>query len=400
MSPDRLYTNDPDRQPVAVSRDLPPVNPPVTPPITPMDPDAALAEPSPRTDRVAPRFGSEAASVIRIVNLNTWIGCLPRTLLTVVGIEPPGHKQRRIAALLHELRARSPDVITLQECLPLPSFAHEIARALDYDLLWRVGNSGLRFMGVGYPTGVGRGEGLAILAKKGLGLRQVGTKRLSGSGFVTNWCAFQIGPLRWALAALVSVCERPCLIVTTHVSYSFPSKESFRIGWAELHDRAVVKHREPPKWLVRMAKDNDEVRDKELHRLARWLARLQHKHQAPVLVGADFNLDPATPQVTDFLASTGFVNALPTFAPGMLTWDPAGNDNIAFDVAHRWPDGADKPAFLQLMAWLDSIPQCPDHVLVSRGLTLADAGRAFDQQHEGVLASDHYGIWADVIVPS
>lgn len=360
--------------------------------------DNELAEPSPRTERIAPQFGPEASSVIRIVNLNTWIGCLPRTLLKVVGIEPPGHKDRRIAAMLHELRARSPDVITLQECLPLPGYARRIAAALDYDLLWRVGNSGMRVFGLGLPTGVGRGEGLAILAKKGLGLRQVGTKRLSGKGLVTNWCALQAGPLRWALAALVTVAGRPCIVVTTHVSYSFPSKESFRIGWAELHDRAVVKHREPPKWLVRMAKDNDEVRDKELQRLAHWLARLQDKHQAPVLVGADFNLDPETPQVGDFLATTGFINALPTLAPGMLTWDPGGNDNIAFDVDHRWPDGEDKPAFLQLMAWLDSIPQCPDHVMLSPGLTLTDAGRAFDHPVDGVLASDHYGIWADAVL--
>ncbi len=360
--------------------------------------DADLSEPSARTERLAPQFGAEAARVVRVVNLNTWIGCLPRGLIRAVPIEPPGHKQRRIAALLHELRARSADVVTLQECLPLPSFAYQIAQALDYDVLWRVGNSGMRVMGLGLPTGVERGEGLAILAKKTLGLRPIGTKRLSGSGVVTNWCSFQLGPLRWVLAGLVNIRERPVIVATTHVSYSFPSKESFHIGWAELHDRSVVKHREPPGWLVRMAKDNDDVRDKELHRLAAWLRRLQDKHQAPVILGADFNLDPETPQVVDFLSATQFVNALPTFAPGMLTWDPGGNDNISFDVDHRWPDGEDKPAFLQLMAWLDSIPQCPDHLLVSPGLTLTDAGRAFDRHHDGILASDHYGIWADVRV--
>ena len=106
-----------------------------------------------------------------------------------------------------------------------------------------------------------------------------------------------------------------------------------------------------------------------------------------------------TGSAADFLAATGYTNALPQRAPGMLTWDPGGNDNIAFDTIYTWPDGTEKPAFLQLMAWLDSIPQCPDHVLVSQGLTLGDAGRAFDRHHDGVLASDHYGIWADVILP-
>ena len=348
-------------------------------------------------DRIFPR-PADAGVKLRIVNLNTWIGCLPKTLLKVIPIEPPGHKARRVEAMIAELRERAPDVITLQECLPLPGFAKHIARALDYDLIWRIGNSGLRVLGFGLPVGVGRGEGLAILARRGLGLRLAASKRLSGKGLVTNFFAAQAGPLRWVMVGRIVVAGRPVLVATAHVSYAFPSKESFRIGWAQLHERGVVKHQAPPKWLVRMAKDNDDIRDKELHRLAGWLNRLRHKHRAPVLMGADFNLDPGTPQIADFLSATGMVNALDQRAPGTLTWDPATNANIAVDMDYRFPDGSDKPAILQLMAWLDSIPQCPDHVLVSPGLELADVGRAFDTPRGGVLASDHYGIWADVTV--
>lgn len=355
-------------------------------------------EQGPRTEQAGPPLELDQARVVRMVNLNTWIGCLPRTLFNVVPIEPPGHKARRIEALLHEMRQRSPDVVTLQECLPLPSYAKNIAAALGYDLVWKVGNSGLRIGNLGLPTGVGRGEGLAILAKRGLGLRAIGAKRLSGKGLVTNWLALQAGPQRWALAAIIEVHGRRVIIVTSHVSYSFPSKEAFRTGWATLHERGGVKRREPPTWLVKMAKESDDVRDKELQRLARWLNKIQAKYRAPVLLGADFNLDPETPQVADFLSATGMVNALQVHAPGALTWDPSVNDNIRFDVTHHWPDGQEKPPILQLMAYLDSIPQCPDHLLVAPGLTLSAAGRCFDHHHEGVLASDHYGIWADVIV--
>lgn len=347
-------------------------------------------------ERIFTGAGSAVGTRLRIVNLNTWIGCLPKNLFQVVPIEPEGHKARRVDAMIAELRERAPDVITLQECLPLPGFARHIARALDYDLIWRIGNSGLRVLGLGLPTGVGRGEGLAILARRGLGLKKAASKRLSGKGLVTNFFAAQAGPLRWVLVGRIVVDDRPVLVATAHVSYAFPSKESFRTGWAELHERGVVKHRAPPKWLVRMAKDNDDVRDKELHRLAGWLNRLRHKHRAPVLMGADFNLDPGTPQIADFLSATGMVNALTERAPGMLTWDPATNHNIALDTTYRYPDGREKSPILQLMAWLDAIPQCPDHVLVSPGLGLMDVGRAFDQPRDGVLASDHYGIWADV----
>lgn len=354
---------------------------------------------TPRTERLAPAFGADAGPIVRIVNLNTWIGCLPRTLTRVVPIEPPGHKQKRIAALVAELTERAPDVITLQECLPMPGFAKDLARSLGYDLVWRVANSGLRIGSFGLPTGVGRGEGLAILARRELGMRKIGTKRLSGIGLVTNICAFHAGPMRFAIAVKVVIYGRPLIVVTSHVSYSFPSREAFHVGWAELHRRAVVKHPDPPRWLSRMAKDNDQVRDKELQRLARWLATLRRRHGgAPVLMGVDFNLDPETPQVLDFLAVTRMVNALHDREPGMLTWDPGGNDNISFDLDYRWPDGADKSPILQLMAYLDSIPQCPDHVMLSPGLTLTDAGRAFDHPVDGVLASDHYGIWADAVL--
>lgn len=334
---------------------------------------------------------------LRIVNLNTWIGCLPKTLLEVLSIEPEGHKQRRFDALVEELVERSPDVITLQECLPQPSFVRRLAKALDYDLVWRVCNSGLRLFGIGVPTGVERGEGLAILAKRSLKLKKLAVKRLSGYGLVNNHMSFQIGALRFVLATRIHLEDgRSCIVATTHISYAFPSKDLFRRGWSELYDRGVTRHRDAPRWLVRMSKDHDAVRDKELRRLARWLTKLRQRHQEPVLLGADFNLDPDTPQVARFIDKTGFFNALPAVSPGVLTWDPATNENIAFDTTYRWPDGSPKRPILQLMAWLDTIPQCPDHVLLSPELELVGAGRAFDRPRGGVLASDHYGIWADV----
>ena len=59
-----------------------------------------------------------------------------------------------------------------------------------------------------------------------------------------------------------------------------------------------------------------------------------------------------------------------------------GDEDASASDGSGQPDGEDKPAFLQLMAWLDSIPQCPDHVLVSPGLTLTDAGRALGEAFE------------------
>ncbi|MFO0744599.1 MAG: endonuclease/exonuclease/phosphatase family protein [Myxococcota bacterium] len=334
---------------------------------------------------------------MRIVNLNTWVGCLPRGVFgEVVTLEPPGHKRRRFEVLLAELRERDPDFVTFQECLPLPSFAEDMAKALDYDVFWRVANGGLRFMGRGFPSGVGLGEGMAILAKKAHGMRPLGAKKLSGAGFVANWMSFQLGPCRYALAARASVDGRPVIIVNTHVRYGFPSREAFQAAWIEMHRRGVTKEPTPPRWVHDLTHSNGEARDKEIRRLAKWLLELRSQNQgAPVLVGADFNIDPDTPQMAEFLASTGYRNVLPERHPGVLTWDPRDNANIAYGIDFKWPDGSDKSTILQMIAYLDSIPQCPDHVLLSPGLELVDCGRAFDVARDGTFASDHFGIWAD-----
>ncbi len=334
---------------------------------------------------------------LRVVDLNTWIGCVPRGFFGVTSLEPPGQKGRRFDALVAEVKAREVDVLLLQECLPMPSFAVQLARRLGYDVLWRVANGGLRMGGWGLPTGIGRGEGLAILARPELRLTPIGERKLSGAGFVTNWCSFQLGPVRLAIAARVQWGGRSVIVVSSHIRYGFPSREAFFAGWAALHARGVARHPTPPAWLARLTKGNDEARDKELRRLARWLLKLrQGDHGAPIILGADFNLDPEAPQVGDFVASTGYLNALPDHWPGILTWDPLNNVHAAAASEVRWPDGRPKSAILQLMAYLDGIPQCPDHLLVSPGIEVAVTGRAFDAPVADILASDHYGIWADV----
>lgn len=334
-------------------------------------------------------------NTLRVVNLNTWIGCLPRRLVKAVSIEPDGHKERRYQAMLAELRERAPDVVTLQECLPLPTFATRLARDLGYTAIWKVCNSGIRVGSFGLPTGVGRGEGLVILARPEHGMRHVGVKRLSGYGIVTNWGAIQFGPVRWAIAGLIRVAGRPVLVVTTHIRYAFPSREAFFEGWATLHRRGVTRHERPPKWLSRFAKANQTDRDKELERLADWTNGLRIRYGAPLVLGADFNLDPHTPQVGRFQAATGLVNTFPRLSPDTLTWSPEDNPNIAHSVVMTWPDGSPKSAVLQLMALLDSVPQTPDHILISPDLTLRNGGRAFDAATQGAMASDHFGLWAD-----
>lgn len=333
---------------------------------------------------------------LRLVNINAWIGSIPRGLLGLASLEPNGHKEAREAALVEEMLVLRPDVICMQECLPLPSFATSVAERLGYDVVYRVCNGGFRLFRLGLPFGVQAGEGLAILARKELGMKRVGTKKLSGMGSVNRFWSLQLGPVRYAIAVRVELDGREAIVVNTHIRYGFPNRATFLKAWEELYAAGHVKSPVPASWIVRLARSNRRVRDKELKRLGHWLLKLRQKNNgAPVIVGADFNVDPNTPQMTSFLAATGYTNLLPAFHPGVLTWDPVNNTNSQLGLSPTWPDGGTKGLIMLLMSYLDSIPQCPDHILASPGLEALDVDLCCNVPLDGVFPSDHYGIRAD-----
>jgi len=336
---------------------------------------------------------------LRVINLNAWIGCIPRGLFGLASLEPKGHKEGRNLAIAEELRRLKPDVITMQECLPLPGFAKELADRLGYDMVYRVCNGGLRLLRLGLPRRVQAGEGLVILARPELGMKCIGTMKLSGLGSVNRFWSIQLGPVRYAIAVRIELDGKPVIIANTHIRYGFPNRPTFLKAWSDLHEAGHVASPLPPGWLIRLARTNRRVRDAELRRLGRWLLKLrQKKAGAPLVLGADFNLDPGMPQMEAFLAATGYTNLLPKYQPEALTWDPETNPNSKLGLAPTWPGGGRKSVPMLLMSYLDSIPQCPDHVMASPGLETVGATLCANVSIDGVYPSDHYGICADFTV--
>ncbi len=338
---------------------------------------------------------------LRVLTLNTWHGHLPRTPITVERIEPEGHKDRRRAALVAGLRALAPDVLLLQECMPQPDFSSRLARELGLVEVSQICNAGARLLGHGIPRGIGAGEGLAIMARPELTLKQLGVKRLSGVGFVSPYAALQLGQLRFALAAEVRVQGQPVVVFNTHLRYAYPEVEALHASWRALAERGEVTG-EPHRGLLRDVEAAIRVRDGELARLRDWMARWVTRG-VPVMLGADLNLDHDATQVRGFAERLGLLNVLPTVSDSVVTWDPQGNPNVAFSVAPTHTDGADKGLVYKLVAHYDGLPQSPDHLLLGPTFTrqhLLDGGRAFDRPFETpagqVYASDHYGVWADV----
>jgi hypothetical protein len=334
---------------------------------------------------------------LRLLTINTWHGHVPRGWWAVERIEPEGHKERRTAALLTAIRELDPDVIFLQECVPQPTYSQELAATLSYDHILKICNSGVRLLGVGLPTGIGSGEGLAIFAKPHLELRAAGVRRLSGFGVTSVLAAAQLGQLRFALAGEIRLEGKRVILVTTHLRYTYPDAGGLRRSWDELSRTGEVQG-QPPHWLTAAVHYTVRLRDREVLRLAELVSSFE-RQGVPVIVGADLNLDDDTAQVRRFTESLGMLNVLPAVNGRAWTWDPEGNPNIAFSTTTSRAGGSPKSLTERLMAHYDAVPQCPDHLLLGptfpRG-AIADAGLAFHRARGDVYPSDHYAVFCEI----
>jgi len=117
------------------------------------------------------------------------------------------------------------DIITMQEVNPLPSKAKRIARDLDMDFIYHVGEGGVRIGPFGFPSNLRQGD--AIFAKKELNLEWVGRKRTTG-GFAGNFFSFHFNDASQILAGKVMVNDQPLHIFTTHWHSSIPDINKYR----------------------------------------------------------------------------------------------------------------------------------------------------------------------------
>ena len=334
---------------------------------------------------------------LTILNINAWHGMYARTWWKAERLEPNGRKEERERALVDAIALIAPEVVTLQECYPQPGFSKRLAAALDMDAIAPVSNGGVRVLGAGLPTGVDTGEGMSILAKRGLGLRALGATNLSGAGFTTPLLSFQVMRRTQAIAAEVTKGGKTLALVTGHVRYEWPTIEAFFAAWAELRAAGAVSG-EPDDSIVRSVRANLAVRDSEISVLSSWVAR--HAQERPVVVAADLNVDDDAPQLVKMLSELGLTSVLQAKDDRRPTWDPARNANIAYSSSYAHPDGSKKDVASLIVAQHDRMTQRPDHVLVGKTFSDGSIGHArvvFDEAQDGrVLPSDHFGILATI----
>jgi endonuclease/exonuclease/phosphatase family metal-dependent hydrolase len=339
----------------------------------------------------APGF-DHTPRVLRILTLNVWHGRQWRSQWRLQRLEPLGQRRRRRNALVAGLAELRPDLLCLQECLPAERWPRALARDLGYELVVQIANGGVRVGPLAIPAGLDGGEGIAILARPGLGLRQLGAKKLSGWGWPGARWSFQTARLSWALAAEVTVAGRRLTVVTTHLRYTFQDTAELGSLWTEVRSR-VGRNGPLPARILAAAEREIGARDQEVRALAGWCRELSRG--SDLVCAGDLNLDPDAPQVAALARSADLVRLGPSVG---LTWDPAGNPHVAASASENHRDGTPKELWSRLTALHDGCPQTPDHVLVSAGSNwpVARIERVFDSPYQGIFASDHYGLLAEL----
>ncbi len=332
---------------------------------------------------------------LKVATINVWSGLDYRGTFRFGEYETAERREQRFRALVDGLGRLSPDVVFLQEANPVSSFTERLADALGYEHLHQVCMGGIKFGPLGIPSNFK--EGIAILARPGLGLRHAGTWKLSGgAGLHGDVMTFQFTEACFALAASLTIEGKTLYVVNTHL-HSVPQMDSSLHRRLEDDVRAGTISRPDFDAAVAAWREGLDLQAEQLGVLQKHLGGLPP--EVPVILGGDFNMPPDRDTLAGFRVRNGFSDALDASARRDPTWDPAGNENVGYSMRLTDISGSPLEAFDRLDAYANGVPSHIDHLFLSRhfgAVAVREAAVVLDSAAGGIHASDHYGVMAEV----
>jgi len=329
---------------------------------------------------------------LRVLTLNVWHGLRGEKKMRLEG-EDPERKQRRIDWQLELIRELEPDVLLLQEVNPNARESRKYAAALGYDHISKVTSCGVHLGPIKIPCNMN--EGLAILARPELQLREVGSKRLSGNARCTASFGFQTKESRYVLLGEIVVADRRVLLATTHLSSPPFVPPGFETGLDGLVRDGVLSLPQRDE-IVGILERKRERNMAEVQGLLEELRRRGGDPSAPaaydhVILGGDFNTEPETESIA-VLEQSGFVNV--TRGIDIPTWDPVTNQaNQAIGRLGEAPlPTFDIPEVTTLLEPRETIARQIDFIFVSDNVTAGTVERVLDRDRDGLYPSDHFGL--------
>lgn len=337
----------------------------------------------------------EAPATLRVMTFNVWHGLRSGESNTKFPGEDEARKRRRVAWQIQLIQELDPDVLLLQEVNPNQPEARAYANALGYDEIHKVTSCGFHLPPIKIPKNVN--EGLAILARPGLQLRRVQTKRLSGDALCTATFGFQTKESRYVLLGEINVDGKKMLLATTHLSSPPNVPPSFEEELRRLVEDGALSQNQHDEILGtidrRRARNLDETR-KMLAQIQKYRTKLDDGGRSvPVILGGDFNTEPDTASIAP-IVSSGLTNV--ATGPGYLTWDPVKNhENQAIGSRRSWPIPTyDLKPVESLLESRRTAARQIDLLFVSDEGHVVSSRMAMDQDQDGIFPSDHFAIFA------
>jgi len=340
---------------------------------------------------------------LRLLTINAWSGLDYEGFFMFGEYEPAERRERRFAALVGQIQKLDPDVVFVQEANFAGRYARRLGKSLGFTEIHQVVNGGIKFGPVGLPGNFK--EGMAILARPSLDLRRHEVWKLSGPfGLYGDVLTFHFGEAVFSLVGRILVKNTPIYLVNVHLVASPPDEEMLFQNLAAAPERGMMTDAELAETVAEIKAKNAR-RLAEVRRLLRDLKTLPEG--SPVIIAGDFNAEKESPEVKEFISSTGACDTLTlmgernaTPSPGFrFTWDPGLNENIEYS---RRPANAAgrKRRGLALAEAVDSgIGRRIDYILLNNSFRPEDvlsSTVAVDSEVSGVHASDHFGVAAEV----
>lgn len=330
---------------------------------------------------------------ITFMSLNVWSGLNYQGTFKMGSYETEAKREKRYQSLVREITIRSPDVIAINEANELPGYIQRLAKDTGYDFICHVGVSGVNFFGAGFPLNLREGD--ALLARKGLQLKKVGRKQLSGWP-VYNQVSFNFGDAVQVLVGKITIDDKDLYLAVTHLHASVPDIDQYRILALKYRNELKFSDKEYQAALTEMRKHTAR-RVSEAEKLASYL-KATLPADAPLVLMGDMNAEPDWPTMR-LLAANGFRD---TFIerPGKssFTWDGSINENIL----HYYDRNEHSASLINCLEKHLNLSRIRiDFILTNEGIpahAVVDSEICATTKYLGVHPSDHFGICSTIHV--
>ena len=352
---------------------------------------------------LVPGLMGQTPDRLRLLTINAWSGLDYEGFFKFGEHEPENRRDLRFASLVEQIQKLDPDIVFVQEANFAGRYARRLASALSFTEIHQVVNGGIKVGPLGLP--VNFKEGMAILARPALALRRHDVWKLSGPfGLYGDALTLHFGEAVFSLVGRIVVKNTPIYLVNVHLVASPPDEEMLFQNLAAAPERGAMTAAELA-LTVSEIKAKNARRLAEVRRLVRDMKTLPQG--SPVIIAGDFNAERESPELREFVASTGAADTLAlsgernaAIAPGFqFTWDPGLNKNIEY--SSRFVNAAgEKRRGLALAEAVDSgIGRRIDYIFLNGAFRLKDilsSTVALDSLVSGVHASDHFGVVAEI----